>query len=107
MSDFTPTHMAILERFVTNGFATVAFPFYVSAIGVRRGSFAALLMPAGEAALKLMGEPCYVIGSNLAVRARRQGREVFVWKEKSVEATGELLHEFEKFASDVAELLAR
>lgn len=33
--------------------------------------------------------------------------EVFVWKEKSVEATAELLHEFEKLASDVAELLAR
>ena len=98
--------MAILERFVANGFATVAFPLYASAIGVRRGAFAALLMPAGEAALKLMGEPCYVMGSNLAVRARRRGRDVFVWKGKWVEATPELLEGLQKFASDVAKLLA-
>lgn len=106
MPELTPAYIAILERFVAKGFATVAFPLYASAIGVRRGAFAALLVPAGETALKLMGEPCYLIGSNLAVRARRQGRDVFVWKEKSVEATPELLEELQKFASDVANLLA-
>lgn len=106
MPELTPSHIAILERFVAKGFATVAFPLYASAIGIRRGAFAALLVPAGETALKLMGEPCYLIGSNLAVRARRQGRDVFVWKEKSVAATPEVLEEFRKFASDVEDLLA-
>jgi hypothetical protein len=78
---------------------------YASAIGVRRGSFAALLVPASDTTLKIMGEPCYVMGSNLAVRARREGRAFFVWKEKSVEATQELLEELARFSSDLAALL--
>ena len=100
-----PAHIAILERLVTHGFRPVAFPLYASAIGVRSGSFAALLVPAGEAALKMMGEPCYVIGSNLAVRAHREGRAVFVWKDKSVDATPELLEELERFSAQLAHLL--
>jgi hypothetical protein len=106
VSELTPAHIAILERLVAQGFVTVAFPLYASAIGVRRGSFAALLMPAGDAAMKIMGEPCYVVGSNLAVRTRREGREVFVWKDKAIEATPELLEELARFASDLAFLMA-
>ena len=79
---------------------------YGNAIGVRRGSFAALLVPEGEMALKVMGEPCYVIGSNLAVRARRNGRAVFVWKKKTVEATPELLRELAEFSAELTKLLA-
>jgi hypothetical protein len=62
-------------------------------------------VPAGEAALKIMGEPCYVIGSNLAVRTRREGRLVFVWKDQLVEATQELLEELARFSADLAKLL--
>jgi hypothetical protein len=105
MAELTPAHVGILERLVASGFTPVAFPLYASAIGVRRGSFAALLVPAGEARLTQMGEPCYVIGSNLAVRTRRQGRPVFVWKDKSVEVTPAHLEELARFSSDLAVLL--
>ena len=103
----TPAHMAILERLVTQGFRPVAFPMYASAIGVRRGAFAALLVPAGEAALKMLGEPCYMMGANLAVRTQRERREVFVWKEKSLEATAELLEELGRFSAELKALLGR
>ena len=106
VSELTPAHIAILERLVAQGFVPVAFPLYASAIGVRRGSFAALLIPAGEAALKVMGEPCYVVGSNLAVRTRRKGREVFVWKDKTIEVTPELLEELARFSADLAAVMA-
>jgi hypothetical protein len=106
VSEPTPAHIAILEKLVAQGFVPVAFPLYASAIGVRRGSFAALLVPAGNAALKVMGEPCYVVGPNLAVRTRREGRQVFVWKDKAIEATRELLQEFDRFDADLAVLLA-
>jgi hypothetical protein len=105
VSELTPAHIAILERLVAQGFVPVAFPLYASAIGVRRGSFAALLIPAGDAAMKIMGEPCYVVGSNLAVRTRREGRQVFVWKDKAIEATPELLQELARFDADLAVLL--
>jgi len=106
MPELTPAHFAILERLAAQGFAPVAFPMYASAIGVRRGSFAALLVPAGDASLKMMGEPCYVMGTNLAVRTCREGRAVFVWKDKSVEAKAQHLAELRRFASDLAALLA-
>jgi hypothetical protein len=106
VSELTPAHIAILERLVAQGFVPVAFPLYASAVGVRRGSFAALLVPAGDAAMKIMGEPCYVVGSNLAVRTRREGRQVFVWKNKAIEGTPELLQELARFAADLAVLLA-
>jgi hypothetical protein len=106
VSELTPAHIAILERLVAQGFVPVAFPLYASAIGVQRGSFAALLIPAGDAAMKIMGEPCYVVGPNLAVRTRREGRQVFVWKDKAIEATPELLQEFTRFDADLAALLA-
>ena len=105
MSEFTPAHFAILKRLAASGFSPVAFPLYASAMGLRRGLFAALLVPADETRLKLMGEPCYVIGSNLAVRARRAGRAVFVWKDKSVEATPELLQELARFSAELSALL--
>jgi hypothetical protein len=106
VAELTPAHIAILERLVAQGFTPVAFPLYASAIGVRRGSFAALLVPAGDAALKVMGETCYVVGSNLAVRTRRKGREVFVWKDKTIEGTPELLEELARFSADLAVLMA-
>jgi len=102
----TPNHITILERLVAQGFTPVAFPMYASAIGVRRGAFAALLVPADDTALKIMGEPCYVMGSNLAVRTRRKGEPVFVWKDKSVKATSELLQEFTRFSADLTNVLA-
>jgi hypothetical protein len=103
--EFTPAHIGIAERLVAHGYVLVAFPMYANAIGVRRGSFAALLVPEGEAALKMLGEPCYVVGSNLAVRARREGRAVFVWKDRVIEATAELLEELSRFSAELAEVL--
>lgn len=102
----TPAHISVLERAIAQGFTPIAFPMYPSAVGVRRGSFAALLMAADDARLKIMGEPCYVMGANLAVRTRREGRAVFVWKDKSVEATPELLQEFGEFSAELGKLLA-
>jgi hypothetical protein len=105
MPELTPAHVAILERLVAHGFTPVAFPLYASAIGVRRGSFAALLAPAGDSTLRIMGEPCYVMGSNLAVRTRLKGLPVFVWKDKSVAVTPKLLEELACFSSDLSSAL--
>jgi hypothetical protein len=107
MPELTPAHIAILENLVVQGFTPVAFPMYANAIGVRRGSFAALLVPAGEATLKVLGEPHYAMGANLAVRTRRQGQEIYVWKEKSVEVTPELTEELARFSAELAAALAR
>jgi hypothetical protein len=106
MPDLTPVQIAIVQRLIAHGFTPVAFPLYASAMGIRRGSFAALLVPADNATLKVLGEPCYLIGLNLAVRTRCQGRPCFVWKQQSVEATPELLLELARFSEDLTAVLS-
>jgi hypothetical protein len=83
----------------------VAFPLYASAIGVRRDSFAALLVPAENGALRLLGDPCYLIDGNLSVQVQRAGIRQFVWKSKSIEATPELLAQLGSFAKELREML--
>jgi len=104
--DLTPAHIAILQKLVERGFTPVAFPLYASAIGVRRGVFAALLTPETQESLKLLGEPCYVVGSNLAVRTTRQGRAVFMWKQQAIEVTPEHLEELARFSADLMAAIA-
>jgi len=105
MQELTPAQLSILERVALSGFAIVAFPLYASAIGVRRDSFAALLVPIEPGGLRILGDPCYLVDGNLSVCVTRKGRRVFAWKSREVEATPELLAELSQFAADVAELL--
>jgi len=101
----TPAHLPALERLVSRGFTIAAFPLYASAVGVRRGNFAMLVMPAEGGALRPLGEACYLIDGNFSVRVTRDGRPLFVWKKREEEATPELLAELGRFATEVSELL--
>ena len=104
--ELTPAHVAVLERLVAAGFVPVAFPLYSSAIGIRRGSTAALLVPdPSGVGLRLLGQPCYLLDGNLSVRVLRDGREWFVWKGKQREVAPELLAELSRFGADLAAVL--
>jgi hypothetical protein len=103
--ELTPAHAAVLERLVARGFSLVAFPLSASAIGIRRGDFAALLNPIQNGALRMLGEPCYLIDGNFAVRLQREGSTYFVWKSREVPATPQLLAEFARFVVDLAQIL--
>lgn len=105
MPELTPAQFATLQRLVERGFSIVAFPLYASAIGVRRESFAVLLVPDEGGLLRTLGDACYLIDGNLSVRVTRQGRPLFVWKKREVEATPELLSALGQFVTDVAALI--
>jgi hypothetical protein len=106
MLELTPAQIAVLQRLRANGFTLVAFPLYGSAIGVRRGAFAALLVPVEGAGLRLFGEACCLIDGNLSARTTRQGSAVFVWKNKHVAVTSDLAADLERFSADLRDLLA-
>jgi hypothetical protein len=97
----------MLRRLVTRGFHLVAFPLYASAIGVRRDSFAALLIPAEAGGLRVLGQPCYLIDGNMSVLVKRAGQRQFVWKSKAVEATSSVLAELHRFAEELQALLSQ
>lgn len=106
MLELSPKQIGILENIAALGFAIVAFPLYASAVGVRKGNCAALLMPVPNGEMKLLGEPCWLVNGNLSVRVQRGGVELFVWKKQEVEATPERLAEVADFRSQLDDLLA-
>jgi hypothetical protein len=105
MNEFTPQQMAILQRLVANEFSLVAFPLYANAVGVRKGSCAALLDPIPSASFRVFGEPCVLLDGNLTVRITEKGKTWFVWKKQRLEATPERVAELASFVAEIQLLL--
>ncbi len=101
MNELSAQQIAILERLVSQGFIPVAFPLYANAVGLRKGSCAALLQPIANGGFRLFGEPCMLVEGNLSVRITEKGKSWFVWKKLRVEATTERLEELAKFVAEL------
>jgi hypothetical protein len=105
MTDLSPNQIGILERLVSKGFSVVAFPLYANAVGVRKGSCAALLDPIANGGFRVFGEPCFLLEGNLTVRIAEKGKTWFVWKKQRLEATAERVSELERFVAELKLLL--
>jgi hypothetical protein len=105
MNEFSPQQIGILERLVAKEFVLVAFPLYANAVGVRKGSCAALLDPITNGGFRVFGEPCVLLEGNLTVRIKENGKTWFVWKKQRLEATPERLSELENFVAELKLLL--
>jgi hypothetical protein len=105
VNELTPGQVAILERLVSYGFSIVAFPLYANAVGVRKGSCAALLEPIPGTGFRLFGEPCVLLEGNLTARITDKGKSWFVWKKQRIEATPQRITELNRFVSEVKLLL--
>ena len=105
MNEFSPQQMEILQRLIAREFSLVAFPLYANAVGVRKGSCAALLNPVANGGFTVFGEPCILLDGNLTVRIKKKDKAWFVWKKQRVEATRELIAELEKYVAELKLLL--
>ena len=105
MNELSPEQIAILERVASQGFGIVAFPLYANALGVRKGSCAALLDLIPNGGFRLYGEPCFLLDGNLTVRVTEKGKTWFVWKKQRLEATSERVTELETFVRELQLLL--
>lgn len=101
MSELSPLQVRILERLVSQGFTPVAFPLYANAVGIRKGSCAALLDPIAGNGFRLFGEPCVLLDGNLTVRITEKGKSWFVWKKQRLEATRERVEELDRFVAEL------
>ena len=102
--DLTPAQAAILERFLRAGFQFVTFEHMERYLGVERAGFVALLDPS-EGGMRLFGQPGYRMGRGIGMLVERGEGKAFVWKSESAEATPELLAAYQRFRSEVKELL--
>ncbi len=105
MNELSLQQIGILERLSAKDFILVAFPLYANAVGVRKGSCAALLDPIPRGAFRLYGEPCFLLEGNLTVRIAEKGKTWFVWKKQRLEATAERVLELERFVAELKLLL--
>lgn len=105
MNELSPVQISILERIASQGFSIVAFPLYANAVGVRKGSCAALLDPIPNGGFRVYGEPCFLLDGNLTVRITEKGKAWFVWKKQCLEATAERVKELETFVGELKLLL--
>src|SRR5580693_6797536 len=105
MNEFSSQQIGILEQLVVKEFILVAFPLYANAVGVRRGSCAALLDPIANGGFRMFGEPCVLLEGNLTVRITEKGSSWFVWKKQRLEATAERVSELESFVAELNLLL--
>jgi len=105
MNEFSPQQIGILERLIAKDFSIVAFPLYANAVGVRKGSCAALLDPIANGGIRVFGEPCILLDGNLTVRITEKRKTWFVWKKLRLEATPQRLSELENFVAELKLLL--
>jgi hypothetical protein len=101
--ELTPSQIKILERLHSRGLEIVAFPMYESAVGVRRGNYAALLTATGPDCFAIRGQPMYLISGNLSARVVRSDGHYFVRKSEQVKVTPQLLAELEAFAAELTD----
>jgi len=107
MIELSPQQMQIIERLFKAGFRPIAIPPYESALCMRKGNCAALLAAIPNGGIKLLVPPSYLVEGKLSVKLKRDSGEVFVWKNKEVEATPVNLKELELFRKELAEILDR
>jgi hypothetical protein len=105
MMELTQVQMRVLERLFGAGFRPIAIPPYESALCVHRGECAALLAPVENGGLRLLAPATVMVDGNLSVRLKKSQGDVFVWKQKEVPATQEMLSNLDAFRQELVEIL--
>jgi hypothetical protein len=103
--ELTERQMQVLQRLFEAGFRPIAIPPYESALCLRRGECAAVLAPVENGGLRILAPASFLVDGKFGVRVKRGEREVFVFKQRELEATPERLGELEKFAGELNEIL--
>lgn len=98
--------MQVLQRLFEAGFRPIAIPPYESALCLRRGDCAAVLAPVENGGLRILAPASSLVDGKFGVRVKRGEREMFVCKEKEVEATPDRQRELGEFHRALSEILA-
>jgi hypothetical protein len=103
--ELTERQIGVVEQLVGAGFRPMAIPPYERALILRKGECVAMLGPVEGGGLQLVVPVTFLIDGNLSVKVKRGNGEVFVWKGKELEATGERLRELEEFREELVGIL--
>jgi len=104
-ANLTPAQIAALERFLRAGFRFVTIERYARYLGVEKNGFIALLDATGGK-LTVFSQVGYRMADGIGMLIERGAGKAFVWKDQSVAATPELLVVYDRFKSELGELLS-
>lgn len=93
-----------LQKLYLAGFELQTFDRFPKAIGVLRDGCIAFVVP-GPDGLQILGNAGWRMGESLGPLVERGGKKVFLHKNEILEATEERLNAFERFKSDLNDLL--
>jgi len=102
--ELSPAGQAQLRKLLGAGFRLVRIQHVERYLAAEKNGFVALLEPS-QGKLSVFGQPGYLMGEGLGMLVERQGRRAFVCKNQSVEATPELIAEYESFKAEIERLL--
>ena len=93
-----------LQRLYAAGFDLQTFERFPKAIGVLRDGCIAFLVP-GPDGLQILGNVGLRMGESLGPLVEREGKQVFVHKQETLEATPERIATLERFKTDLKAIL--
>lgn len=93
-----------LQRLYAAGFDLQTFERFPKIIGVLRDGCIAFLVP-GSDGLQILGNVGLRMGESLGPLVEREGKQVFVHKQETIEATPERIATLERFKTDLKALL--
>jgi hypothetical protein len=93
-----------LQKLYLAGFELQTFDRFPKAIGVLRDDCVAFLVP-GQDGLQILGNAGWRMGESLGPLVERGGKKVFVHKSEVLDATPERIAVFERFKSDLRNVL--
>jgi hypothetical protein len=100
-----PDSASQLARLYQAGFDIQTLDRFPRAVGVVRDNCIALLEATPEG-LKIAATPGWRMGESIGVLVDQGGRQVFVHKSETVEATAERLETLRRFREDLDKILA-
>jgi len=106
MPELTQKQMQVLQRLFEAGFRPIAIPPYESALCLRRGECAAVIAQVDGGGLRILAPASFLVDGKFGVRVRRGEREVFVFKQKEIEATPGRSKELAEFRKELDEVLS-
>ncbi len=102
--DLATAQISVLERILNAGFRFVTIERAERYLGVEREGFIALLESA-DGQLKLFGQAGYLLGEGIGMLVEKREGKCFAWHDRSVPATPEMLAGYEKFKSELKEIV--
>ncbi len=104
LPELTPGQVALLEKLLRAGFRLVRLERFARYPAVEKEGMIALLDTSGEK-IRVFGQVGYRLGGGIGVLVERASRKFFIWHEKSVPASPELLAAYDRFREELKHLL--